>query len=229
MATFLAASGGWGVETFGKPLRFPPFESTSVFWSFRWQWCWSYVGAKRRPPSCLFACLCVCLFVCLFACVLVWLLLFFVSVLCWVVLGCVGLFWVVCLIVCLFVCVVSRHACLVCVCVCVDLAVRVFCRSEANVELPVVLVSAAHKIDFAMPIAWIDDPPDEGAFTYEADRGTVSFVMKTILRTKIRNSKADKKWEVYRYFIARCLIWTWPAARAFSFPHPFPGSYIKRN
>ncbi|CAJ1392484.1 unnamed protein product [Effrenium voratum] len=87
---------------------------------------------------------------------------------------------------------------------------RGWCRLElwckmlsANVELPVVLVSAAHKIDFAMPIAWIDDPPDEGAFTYEADRGTVSFVMKTILRTKIRNSKADKKWEVYRYFIAR--------------------------
>ncbi|CAJ1347640.1 unnamed protein product [Effrenium voratum] len=87
---------------------------------------------------------------------------------------------------------------------------RGWCRLElwckmlsANVELPVVLVSASHKIEFAMPIAWIDDPPDEGAFSYEADREAVSSVMKIALRTKIRNSKADKMWDVYRYFVAR--------------------------
>ena len=70
-------------------------------------------------------------------------------------------------------------------------------------ELPVVLVSASTKIEFAMPIAWMDDPPHEGAFSYEADRGGVYCAMKMALRTKIRNSKADKKWDVYRYYVAR--------------------------
>ncbi|CAJ1347642.1 unnamed protein product [Effrenium voratum] len=54
-----------------------------------------------------------------------------------------------------------------------------------------------------MPIAWMDDPPHEGAFSYEADRGGVYCAMKMALRTKIRNSKADKKWDVYRYYVAR--------------------------
>ena len=74
---------------------------------------------------------------------------------------------------------------------------------EVNVKMPVVLISGSDQINFAMPMHWIDHPPHEGQFTIEADRHSVINVTREALSQKMSSSKASKKWDVYRYFVAR--------------------------
>ncbi|CAJ1453667.1 unnamed protein product [Effrenium voratum] len=87
---------------------------------------------------------------------------------------------------------------------------RGWCRLElwckmmsVNVKMPVVLISGSDRINFAMPMHWIDHPPHEGQFTIEADRHSVINVTREALSQKMSSSKASKKWDVYRYFVAR--------------------------
>jgi len=87
---------------------------------------------------------------------------------------------------------------------------RGWCRLElwckmlsANVEFPTVLVTAADKVEFVLPMHWLDNPPQDGAFSYRKDREVVLRVMEKALRAKLRLLKDTKKWNLYRYYMAR--------------------------
>ncbi|CAJ1375319.1 unnamed protein product [Effrenium voratum] len=74
---------------------------------------------------------------------------------------------------------------------------------QANVEFPTVLVTAADKVEFVLPMHWLDNPPQDGAFSYTKDREVVLRVMEKALRAKLRLLKDTKKWNLYRYYMAR--------------------------
>ena len=89
---------------------------------------------------------------------------------------------------------------------------RGWCRLElwckmmsmsTKATLPVVVISAPDKIEFAMPITWIDLPPHEGDFTYEEDRRRIFQVVKMAVSSKIRYLNNSRKLDVFRFFVAR--------------------------
>ncbi|CAJ1350356.1 unnamed protein product [Effrenium voratum] len=87
---------------------------------------------------------------------------------------------------------------------------RAWCRLELwckmlaqNASIPVVVVTAPDQLEFAVPSHWIDRPPHEGEFTFEADRDRISFIMKKLLKRKLQSLEDSDNLNTLRYFVAR--------------------------
>ncbi|CAJ1395305.1 unnamed protein product [Effrenium voratum] len=80
---------------------------------------------------------------------------------------------------------------------------ELWCKMLSNVKKPAVIVLSADHIQFASSFFWIDYPPHEGEFSYDSDRRPVSLVAKKLLSAKLRSLRASKKWDLFRYYMAR--------------------------
>eukprot|EP00435_Cladocopium_sp_Y103_P024830 s3914_g6.t1 len=87
---------------------------------------------------------------------------------------------------------------------------RGWCRTElwckmmlGNQDMPMMVISANDKADFARPVNWVDWLPHEGDFSYSRDRALVMSIFEQALAHRLLWLQMGEHWDLYRYFLAR--------------------------
>ncbi|CAE7694889.1 ANK2 [Symbiodinium pilosum] len=88
---------------------------------------------------------------------------------------------------------------------------RGWCRAEmwcqllsdrsADSNVPMIVISSADQIEFALPLQWVQNPVHEGEFTCDADRLRVATFVQAALDNKLRRLEAAGNMDLFRHLV----------------------------
>lgn len=80
---------------------------------------------------------------------------------------------------------------------------EMWCNILSDSEIPVIVIKGENEVELGAPFPMMDRPPHEGEFSVNEDRERILHITERALERKLTDLESKKKWDLYRYYVAR--------------------------